>query len=385
MVQSAEADLFCVNTGHPLNNLHPHPLSVELYGEPQLDMDLVKSVEAVGILNPIIANDLGEILSGNRRYKAYRHLLGQRKVSQHLVIRLMANAFPPTDEENLEFERIVIEDNRQRIKTESQKDAEAAALLRIEKKLAAERQKAGVRLNSAEGGKAVEKVAAATGESADTVRKRAEIHAAGVDSAERDQQTTNSAYTEISNRKKRRNAFVQQYPDFADKPNKEVDAEINRCGFILPRGDATSDTTPKRNRAEEEAEFRQYLKEARHFGEVTDKTEKLIEYGKGLASNRVGGMALTRLRDKASSIKVRSSIQSSPAYTNHCYNLTIRGLAEKEILPILRFQEQQRFKSAEAMSPVMPPCLPMDRARTVEDVKRAVANMVPTSASAETA
>jgi len=100
----------------------------------------------------------------------------------------------------LNAEAHLIEANRQRVKTESQKDAEAAALLRIETELAKERQKQG-RTNLADpsdAGRAVDKVAAATNESADTVRKRAAIHAAGVDPVERNQQSTSRAFNNVN-------------------------------------------------------------------------------------------------------------------------------------------------------------------------------------------
>jgi len=198
-----------------------------LYGEPQLDLGLVDSIAAVGILDPITVTDEGEILSGNRRYVAYKHLLEQKQeFSQHLVVRIVpALTSPPTVEDSLEHERIVIEGNRQRVKTESQKDAEVAALLRIESELAKQRQEAGVRLKPDEGGKAVEKVAKITGESPDTVRKRAAIHEEKIPAEKRNKQSTNAAHLEIQ-QERRRKGFKKNFPEYVDKSNQEVDAAI---------------------------------------------------------------------------------------------------------------------------------------------------------------
>jgi hypothetical protein len=168
------------------SNLELHPLNKHIYGDCVADSALVDSVKKNGIFNPIIVNQDGVILSGTRRWAAAK-LAGLDKVP---TIRFIGK-------DSLTEELFLIESNRQRIKTESQKDAEVAALLRIETELAKHRQQAGVRLNPAEGGKAVEKVAAVTGESADTVRKRAEIHAANVDPVERNQQSTHLAYQNL--------------------------------------------------------------------------------------------------------------------------------------------------------------------------------------------
>jgi alkylated DNA repair dioxygenase AlkB len=181
--------------------LKVHPLNVSVYGEVELDDKFVDSIKNFGVLEPILiarlsfdgANYSDYILSGHRRFAAAQKL-GMKKVP---VREWTASEGLRNPIALLDAEVRIIEANRQRIKTESQKDAEAAALLRIEKALAATRQQAGVRLNSDEGGKAVEKVAAITGESPDTVRKRSAIHDAKIPSEERNKQSTHAAFENL--------------------------------------------------------------------------------------------------------------------------------------------------------------------------------------------
>jgi len=119
-------------------NLVPHPLSGKIYGLPSADAGLVASIERVGILSPIIVNKHRVILSGHRRWTA----------SKKLAARFPAEGFdeiPVTifRGSEIEAERIVIESNRQRRKTAAILAREAAALLRIEAALAAERVRKG--------------------------------------------------------------------------------------------------------------------------------------------------------------------------------------------------------------------------------------------------
>jgi ParB-like chromosome segregation protein Spo0J len=196
---------------HKIHDLVPHPLNSVLYGSEELEQAFVTSIKRDGILQPIAIARMSfksggsyenYIVSGHRRWLAAKQL-GFKKVPT-VDLYPEGNRQLRTEHHNelLIVERLVIDANRQRVKTESQKDAEAAALLRIESELAKLRQQAGVRLNSAEGGgKAVEKVAEITGESPDTVRKRAAVHAAGVNPDERNKQSTNAAFNRIQNNK----------------------------------------------------------------------------------------------------------------------------------------------------------------------------------------
>jgi hypothetical protein len=193
-----------------LDRLTPHPLNEKLYGSAP-DRNLIDSIRLLGIIEPLIVTQRGQIISGHSRWQAAKIICAEDGVSEKTVyLMTMRPDHSPNgawyvdlahaeneDANPLLLEKFLIESNRQRVKTESQKDAEAAHLLRIETELAAIRQRAGVRTNSAEGGKAVEKVAATTGESADTVRKRAAIHAEAVNPTERNKQSTSHAFENL--------------------------------------------------------------------------------------------------------------------------------------------------------------------------------------------
>lgn len=211
-----------------VHKLKVHSLNQKIYGDSEPDEDLLRSIQEHGIINPLVIDVDKRILSGTRRWLAAKKL--GHKTVPCFTLRYDPNhkwgtKYTNSDESQLIGELLLVESNRQRIKTEAQKDAEAATLLRIEKELAAIRQRAGVRQNLAEGGKAVEKVAAITGESPETIRKRVEIHEAKVPAEERNQRSTHAAFQEIQNEKRRRN-FRKANPEFADKTDAEVDAAI---------------------------------------------------------------------------------------------------------------------------------------------------------------
>jgi ParB-like nuclease family protein len=180
--------------------IREHPLHEKVYGPIQLEDDFIRSVKECGLLEPILVaiegpSSKGAVLISGRRRLAASRAAGVEYI--HAVFLRKDEDF--INASSLEAERAVIDANRQRIKTESQKDAEAVALLHIETALAKERQKQGgvkkVRTKSAEPSKAVERVAAAINESSDTVRKRVKIHAAKIPAAERNQQSTNPHFS----------------------------------------------------------------------------------------------------------------------------------------------------------------------------------------------
>src|ERR1041385_8054152 len=127
--------------------LKVHPLNVSVYGEAELDNKFVDSIRNFGVLEPILiarlsfdeANFSDYVLSGHRRFAAAQKL-GMKKVPVREWTLSEGLRGPVA---LLNAEAHIIEANRQRIKTEAQKDAEAAALLRIERELAAARQQSG--------------------------------------------------------------------------------------------------------------------------------------------------------------------------------------------------------------------------------------------------
>ena len=115
---------------HP-RELKPHPLNIEIYGEENVDADLVKSIKLKGILEPLVIKEDNTILSGHRRWKAAKSL----KLDK-LPCRIITFSDP------LEEMDALIEFNRQRKKTVSQMMREGDKIAWIEKQLAKQRQEA---------------------------------------------------------------------------------------------------------------------------------------------------------------------------------------------------------------------------------------------------
>ncbi len=111
------------------NDLRPHPMNVEIYGAEEADPDLVDSIRRRGILDPLVIRDDNTILSGHRRCVAAK-ALGLDRVPVRVV----------TFDDRVDEEEALIEWNRQREKTFSQKMREAEILERIERDRAKARQ-----------------------------------------------------------------------------------------------------------------------------------------------------------------------------------------------------------------------------------------------------
>jgi len=109
--------------------LKPHPLNTDIYGEESLDQDLVSSIRSKGILEPIVIRADGTILSGHRRWMATKEL-ALSKVPCRVIY--FSNS--------LDEEEALIEFNRQREKTFTQKMRESDYLMKIEGERAKERQ-----------------------------------------------------------------------------------------------------------------------------------------------------------------------------------------------------------------------------------------------------
>lgn len=118
----------------PTNKLQPHDLNVQIYGNGQLPADFLASVHENGILVPLAVLADGTIISGHRRWQAAQEC-GLATVPVHVV------TFP----DDLSERQALLDYNRQRDKTFSQKMAEAAELEKIEKEWARQRQQAGLK------------------------------------------------------------------------------------------------------------------------------------------------------------------------------------------------------------------------------------------------
>jgi phage N-6-adenine-methyltransferase len=109
--------------------LKPHPLNTDIYGEESPDQDLVSSIRNKGILEPLVIRADGTILSGHRRWMATKELALSK-----VPCRVIYFSDPLDEEEAL------IEFNRQREKTFTQKMRESDYLMKIERERAKERQ-----------------------------------------------------------------------------------------------------------------------------------------------------------------------------------------------------------------------------------------------------
>jgi DNA modification methylase len=104
-----------------VNDITTHPLSAQIYDYRRNSKDikiLAKTIELVGLLEPIVINDKNQILSGNRRWRAYM-FLGRTTIK---AIRAITN-------EN--EERSIVFHNQQRRKTPREIINEAEAILGI--------------------------------------------------------------------------------------------------------------------------------------------------------------------------------------------------------------------------------------------------------------
>lgn len=114
------------------NELSPHPLNEEIYGD-RADGDLIASVKAKGILNPILISPSNVIISGHRRWGA---AIAIGLVDVPIVI------FGSDDP--LDVAEALIESNRQRQKTNEQIGREYRELKRL---IAARESRQGARVD----------------------------------------------------------------------------------------------------------------------------------------------------------------------------------------------------------------------------------------------
>jgi len=101
------------------NELKPHPISVKLYGDNHI-ADIIESIREFGILTPLTITSDNKIISGHRRWRS--------------ALTLELDTVPveiKTYENELSEKRGILEFNRQREKTFSQKMNEAKLLKEI--------------------------------------------------------------------------------------------------------------------------------------------------------------------------------------------------------------------------------------------------------------
>ena len=161
-----------------LSDLRENPKSVEIYGADDIS-DLLESIPGEGVLEPLVIKPDGTILSGHRRFRAAKQLVGEGRVESDVVPCRVVDVRDETEEKDL-----IIQFNRQRKKTFEQMMKEAQVLEAVEKTKAEERQRSGLllgerrKLPSASGeangprqGKAAEAVAGEIGVSRATYER----------------------------------------------------------------------------------------------------------------------------------------------------------------------------------------------------------------------
>jgi ParB-like chromosome segregation protein Spo0J len=195
-----------------LTKIIDHPINASIYRD-NFDDELVESVKANGVLNPIIvckhAGGSYVCLSGHRRRQAAK-LAGLTEVPC-----LMYREDLPEWQQVL----IIVESNRQRAKTTEMLARETEALAKAKEQEAAARKKAGkkasddLRLNLAAGqkkGRAIDQAAEQTGigsrmtaeKAIDVVHKIDELEAAGqTEAAEELRETLNEKSVSAAHRK----------------------------------------------------------------------------------------------------------------------------------------------------------------------------------------
>lgn len=105
--------------------LKPHPMNRKLYGEEVLPPEFVASIRENGILVPLAVKEDGTIISGHRRWQAALALK-----MEYVPVQAVRYA------DDLDEREAIIEFNRQREKTFSQKMAEAEELEAVERERA---------------------------------------------------------------------------------------------------------------------------------------------------------------------------------------------------------------------------------------------------------
>lgn len=104
----------------PTGQLRPHKLNEQVYGAERIDPALRESIAEDGIITPLVIDQDDTILSGHRRWRVAR---ASGLAFVPVVVREIADP--------LDGERILIESNRQREKTTTQRQREADELARI--------------------------------------------------------------------------------------------------------------------------------------------------------------------------------------------------------------------------------------------------------------
>ncbi len=121
-----------------VDELKPHPLNKKIYGTEEISETFLASVRQKGILVPLAVKADGTIISGHRRWQAAK-AVDLKTVPVEVV----------SYDNELDEREAIIEFNRQREKTFSQKMAEAEELEAIERERASRRIVEGAKVGAA--------------------------------------------------------------------------------------------------------------------------------------------------------------------------------------------------------------------------------------------
>ena len=200
-------------------DLKPHPMNRKLYGEEVLPPEFVASIRENGILVPLAVKEDGTIISGHRRWQAALALK-----MEYVPVQVVRYA------DDLDEREAIIEFNRQREKTFSQKMAEAEELEAVERERAERRRLSNLKrgeekpevemLPPREYGKTRNKVAAAVGlGSGRTYDKAAKVWQAAkqgnetaqklLEKLDKGQTTISAAYKQLIVEEEKRKAIEQ--------------------------------------------------------------------------------------------------------------------------------------------------------------------------------
>ncbi len=237
----------------PVSALRSHPMNIKVYGDLETDRDFLTSIQHWGIIDPIVYQPLSfdggttfenVIVSGHRRFLAARTFK-----FDNVPVRL---AMPERRFDNeldlLEIERLILEANKQRVKSRVQIGREFIELRRIETRSAELRKKAGTSgKDFPKVGRARDIAADALGISGRTAEKLSKI----IEKADTGDETAKQVLTDLdekkvsisagylkalnirsddedpnSNRSLRRQAFLKDHPEHVGKKNSVIDGML---------------------------------------------------------------------------------------------------------------------------------------------------------------
>ncbi len=112
-----------------VDQLRVHDENAKIYGDKENIDDLLKSIKAYGILDPLLITKDGRVISGHRRLSA-----AQKLGIQDVPVRVFES------EDEIDILAALLEHNRQRVKSKAQIAAEASLQMRIKKEVDARRK-----------------------------------------------------------------------------------------------------------------------------------------------------------------------------------------------------------------------------------------------------